>query len=156
MKFHRSLLFLAILLVALSVLLVAPIAMAADANPAGDSLALFLGNVVFPVLAAFLLGLIGVILDKLRKKYNLDISAAVQSSMEQTAKRAIGYVEERAAAAIKNKVTTLTGNEKLDMAVAYVLEAMPRVTPEQAERLVHGVLGETVGAGATGAGSVKW
>lgn len=125
-------------------------------NPVGDAVAGLLTGVVFPVLSALLLGLVGVVLNKVRQKYNLQISQQAQDNLEMLAQRGIAYAEEKASAWAKQGVTKLTGKEKLDTAIAYMMNAAPRVSPEQAEALVHAVLGKVSGAGATGEAGVKW
>lgn len=127
----------------------------AAANPVGDAVAGLLTGVVFPVLSALLLGLVGVVLNKVRQKYNLQISQQAQDNLELLAQRGIAFAEEKAAAWAKQGVTKLTGKEKLDTAIAYMMNAAPRVSSEQAEALVHVVLGKVSGAaGATGEAGV--
>jgi hypothetical protein len=140
-------------LCAVALILAFPCAVLAEgyaANPVGDAVAGFLHAVVFPVLSALLLGLVGVVLNKVRQEYNLNISEAQQQWLEGLARQGISLAEEYAAAMVKERMIKITGKEKLDRAVGHVLSAAPTVPPEVAERLVHSMLGRIPGAGATG------
>lgn len=133
------------------VLILFPCAVLADAgNPVGDAVAGFLDGVVFPVLSALLLGLVGVVLNKIRQEYSINISEAQQQWLEGLARQGVALAEEYAAVMVKERMTKITGREKLDRAVAHVLSGAPTVSPEVAERLVHATLGRIRGAGATG------
>lgn len=135
-----------------------PMVFAADSavqNPVGGAVSGVLTGVVFPVLSALLMGLVGVVLNKIRQKFNLQISQQAQDNLEMLAQKGIAFAEEKAAAWAKEGVTKLTGREKLDTAIAYMMNAAPKVTHEQAENLVHAVLGRVYGAGATGENAVK-
>jgi hypothetical protein len=139
----------------LMLVLCASLAMAIETTPAGEAVVSFLHAVVFPVVSAFLLGMVGIIINKIRVKYNLDISAEQQANLEAYARQGIALAEEKAADFAKRKVATLTGSDKLDVAVAHILTALPKVTPDQADRMVHSVLGKISGIGASGDVAVK-
>lgn len=139
---------------AVSLAAVCPLVYGADTvavNPVGDAVAGILTGVVFPVLSALLLGLVGVVLNKARQKFNLQISAEAQERLENLAYQGITYAEEKAAAAVKSGLTKVTGREKLDIAISHILGAVPSVSPEQAEKIVHSLLARVEGTGATGA-----
>lgn len=123
-------------------------------NPVGDALAHLLSANVFPLIAAALSALVGIVLDKIRKKYNLDISAKHQEQLEAFARQGIALAEEKAAAFLKANATRLTGQNKLDLAISHVIAMSPAITIEQADALVHSVLARTVGTGATGLSTV--
>ena len=133
--------------------LLAPLAaLAAEelaANPVGEAVAGALSGVVFPVLAALFVGLVGLVLEKLRQRYNLQISAAQQQRLEEAARAAVAYAEERAAAAVKANLVKITGREKLDLALAFLLQQTPKLSREQADALVHAALGKSFGLGAS-------
>lgn len=150
MKGIRLLLTLAVFL-----LTALPVFAQEGSNPVGEAVAALLEGVVFPVLSAFLLGLVGVVLNKVRTKYNLNITEKHQQQLERLALQGIAYAEEKAAAAVKSNVTKITGRQKLDLAVAHILAGSPGVSPEAAERLVHSTLGRVFGAGATGKAAVS-
>lgn len=124
-------------------------------NPIGSAVAEFLTTVIFPILGAMVAALVAVILDKLRTKFNIQISNESQAKLEQLARQAVGYVEEKAAARVKARLTGWTRSEKLDLAIAHIISAAPKVTPEQADILVHSVLGRVDGAGATDERAVR-
>lgn len=126
------------------------IAFAAETTPAAEVVLSFLNAVVFPVASAFILGMIGVVVDKIRVKYNLKISQEQEALLETYALQGIALAQEKAAAYAKKKIKILTGSEKLDIAVNHMMSVVPKITPAQADKVVHAVLGKTVGAGATG------
>lgn len=136
----------------LLVLCLVPMLVLADdtVNTVGETVNEFLVGTVFPVIGAFLLALVGILINKIKTKYNLEISAATEEKLLNAAKQGIAYAEEKASSVVKEKVTKLTGKEKLDTAILYVLSVMPEVTPDQAESLVTSVLGSTKDVGATG------
>lgn len=140
--------FLALLFL-LHSLLIATAGFAADPS-VSDGLASVWSGIVVPVLASLLLGLVALVLDKLRRKYNLQISSETQEYLESIAARAIALAEEKGAAYIKAEVKQITGREKLDIAIAHILEAAPKLTREQADNLVHMALARIHNAGATG------
>lgn len=125
-------------------------AIASGAGVVGEAVASLLTGVVFPVLAALLVGLVGVVLNKLRSKYNLDISAATEQRLADLARSGIAYAEEKAAAYAKAELGKITGAQKLDLAIAHILNAAPTVSRQQADVLVHAMLGRAFGPGATG------
>ncbi len=146
----------------LFVLLVIPffpaLALAAEtvaANPVGDAVASLFSGVVVPVLASLLLGLIGVVLNKIRVKTGLQISDTMQQQLERAALAGVAFAEEKAAAAIKSKIQGLTGREKLDLAISHVLASVPKVSREQADIFVHAALGKVSGPGASERLAVK-
>lgn len=122
----------------------------AEDSAVGIAVAGLWSGVVVPVIASLCLGLLGLVLDKLRKKYNLQISSETQAYLGSIAERGIALAEERGAAYIKANVMKITGRDKLDIAIAHVLESAPKVTREQADTLVHAALARLQGAGATG------
>lgn len=123
---------------------------APPANPVGEALAHLFQVDVVPILAALVTTLLGIVLDKLRKKFNLDISEKRQEQLNALAVEAIAIAEEKAAAALKTNATKLTGINKLDQAISYIIARAPRVSIEQADALVHSMLAKTHGVGATG------
>jgi len=142
----------------LLLVLLPSIAFAADvtaANPMGDALGNLLESVVFPILGPFLLGLATLLLNILRKKLNLQISADTEAMLLGQAKNAISYAEEKAADIAKRKVSGWEGPPKLQVAVTHLMASAPKISQESADRLVHAALGMTEGAGATGDKAVK-
>lgn len=138
----------------LTVLQVSVVAAAVDqvalATDYGGILADFLSTVIFPLIGAILLGLVGVVLNKIRQKWNLNISQQNEEIIDDLVKKGLAFAEEKAAAAIKAGVTKYTGNQKADEAIAFVLSQAPHLPIATIEAKVTSWLGLTVGVGATG------
>jgi hypothetical protein len=131
-------------------------AFATETTPtSGEALAAFLSSVIFPVVSAFLVGLVGIILNKVRQKYNVNISMDTQAYLEQLAAQGVARAEELAAQAVKKNYDKFTGREKLNSAMNHILLMAPKITPEKAEALVHAALAKMDGVGATGQWKVK-
>jgi hypothetical protein len=120
----------------------------------GWILAQFLSVVVFPIVAAVILGLVGVVLNKVRKKFNLDISQKQEGLIDDLVRKGIGYAEEKAAAAIKAGVSRYTGNQKIDDALVFVMSQAPHLPVAAVEAKITAWLGLSVGVGATGNNAV--
>ena len=110
----------------------------------------FLGTVVFPVAGSILLGLAGLVINKIKKKYNLSISQQQEEIVDDLMKKGIAYAEERAAAALKSGVTKFSGNQKADEAIAFVMAQAPHLPMATIEAKIISWLGLTTGVGATG------
>jgi len=127
----------------------------AFASESGDAVVNLLNNVVYPILGPLLLGLGTLLLNIIRKKWNLQISADTEAMLLGQAKNAIGYAEELASAYLKEKEIQLTGSEKLNRAIQQLMISAPKISADQAEALIHSALGLVSGAGATGDKAVK-
>ena len=127
----------------------------AFASESGDAIVNLLNNVIYPILGPLLLALGSLLLNIIRKKWNLQISAETEAMLLGQAKNAIGYAEELASARLKEKEVKLTGREKLDSAIQKLMLSAPKISPEQADALIHSALGMVSGAGATGDKAVK-
>ena len=141
-----------------TMLLFSTVAFAEEVAPAltsGDALASFLTSVIFPVLSAFLIGMVGVILNIIRKKYNVQVSQSTQTYLEELAAQGVARAEELAAQAIKKNVDKFTSREKLNSAINHILLSAPKISKEKAEGLVHAALAKMDGVGATGQWKVK-
>lgn len=126
------------------------------APEAGAWIAVLLYNVVFPFVAALLLGLLGLCLNWLRKKFKLEANASQDEMIMQAAQRGIALAEEKAANYAKLKVgAAMEGRQKLDIAIGHVVASCPKVSPEYADQIVHSLLAMTKGAGATGDRTVE-
>ena len=124
---------------------------AADAAPAASSgiMAALLTNTVFPLLTALLLGLASYGLKLFATKYKLQILSDNNDLLMKVAAQGIAYAEEKAATFVDSRVP-LNGNDKLTLAVKYITQALPKLTPDQAQNAVHAVIATIPGAGATG------
>jgi hypothetical protein len=114
----------------------------------GMILSTFFIEVLFPILGAVILALVGIILKKIADKYDMQSLMDQQSIIEDLAISAIGYAEEKAATYAKNR-TKLTGSEKLDIAVGFVLEKTPKVDRHEAKQWIEAMLARLVNVGAT-------
>lgn len=142
------------MLLTLSVLCIAALAIAAEpaaapaVSPAPAALATFLRDSVFPLISAALLGLLAIPLHWLGNKFKIDYLLQKDNAIERLAFQGISLAEEMAAKRVGD-MKTLTGSEKLDVAVSHILAAMPAVSKEQAERIVEALLAQIPGVGAT-------
>jgi hypothetical protein len=106
-----------------------------------------------PLFSAFVLGLLSILLQRLAKKYHLDFLVQNQQLIDGWALKGISYAEEQAAKAMKNS-QTLKGEDKLRLAVAYVIDKMPAVSEDEAKRIIESLLAQIPGLGATKATTV--
>ena len=108
----------------------------------------FLQQTLFPVVTALLMGVVSLFLTKLGAKYGIESLSQKNSVLERLAYQGITKAEELAAQYAGSKMG-LTGQDKLAVAVRYILSAMPKVSEEQAASMVHALLAQTPGVGAT-------
>ena len=131
----------------------AAVAFGADApaatTPAVSPIPAFLQATVFPVLTALLTGVVSLFLTRLGAKYKIEALTKKDNFVEKLAFQGIAYAKEQAAKYAES-TAPLSGDDKLSLAVGYVIKAMPAVSTEQADRLVHSVLAQVAGEGATG------
>lgn len=78
-------------------------------------------------------------------KVKLDQNAAITAAVRQ----GIAYAEEMAAVELRKQGMKLASSQKLELAVATVLQKVPGITQAEATSLVHEQLAQ-VGAGAAG------
>lgn len=109
-----------------------------------------LNQVLFPVFGGFFLALLSLAVKKLSAKLGNDILVQNQQLLEAVALQGLSWAEERAAAALKHKGLTLTGSDKMDMALGHVLSSLPAVPQERARAVIESLLARTVGVGSTG------
>ena len=144
-------------LIVFVLLAIASVCFAADPVAAavtfGDSLSAFLTQTVFPIFTALALGFATWAAQKIGAKFKIEALTKQNNFVTQIAAQGIAFAEEKAANYAKT-VAPLTGNEKLNAAIAYVLQMAPKVTPEQAQSLVTSVLATLPGVGATGPAAV--
>lgn len=149
----------AFLLVLASALVVCSLACAANAaqapiaNPTpSQTLADTLQQSVFPVLGSIVLGLFSWLCTKIGTTFKISSLTNENNLLMQIAAQGVAYVEERAAALVGSKAE-ITSSQKLDMAIAYICQALPKVTADEAQRAATTVLAMIPGIGATGASS---
>jgi len=108
-----------------------------------------LQQTVFPVIGAFLLGLISLALKWVGRKFKLESLVQENNILMDLAHQGITLAEERSAQLMDSRVP-LTGQNKLAIAIGHVLSVMPKVSEERARNIVESMLAQIPGAGATG------
>lgn len=111
----------------------------------------FFVQVVFPVFGAIILVFVSYLIKKIANKYDMEWLLNHQDMSRDMATGAISYVEELVASRIKEGYTyKITGKEKLDMAIIWMMEQMPEIKREEAQAWIESMLGRIEGVGATG------
>jgi hypothetical protein len=118
------------------------------------ALATFLKDTVFPVIGSLLMGFLAVLIKKIADKFHIDALAQKDNFLTQLAFQGITMAEEKAAQLVGSRAA-LTGNEKMDAAIAHILSVMPKISPERARVAVEATLAQIPGIGATGAQSFQ-
>ena len=135
-------------------------ALAADPLPAHvvggtlDVVGPFLQQIVFPVVSALFLALLSIFLNRIGQKYKIEALTKQNSAIEQLAYQGITKAEELAAKYVGSKMQ-FTGDDKLSVAVSHILQFMPTVTEDQAKSMVHSLLAQIPGLGASGDTAVE-
>lgn len=130
--------------------LCATCAFAADqVTNAPQALSAFLNNTVFPLIASLFLGFLTIMLKKLGDKYHIDYLSKKDNLLMKAAEQGVAFAQEQAARLVGSK-SQLTGSQKFDAAVSYILQAMPKVSKEEAEAKATAILAMIPGVGATG------
>lgn len=111
-------------------------------------------NALIAFLFATLTACIPVLTRYMIKKYQLDISNAQAQELDALLVKGAHYAEERAAVAVKTGLPKIASNQKLDMAVSFVVDGMKAAgLPEKGEdalkKLVEARLGYYGDMGAT-------
>jgi hypothetical protein len=120
------------------------------ASPAPAALSGFLRDSLFPVLSALCMGFLIPLINSIGAKWKIEALTQKGNYLERLAYQGITLAEERAAQLVGSKLE-LTGNQKLDIAVSHVLSIMPKISEAQANDMVHAVLAQIPGVGASGA-----
>jgi hypothetical protein len=149
MKRFCSLLFIAGMALMVAVFALPGMALAEDPTFAG-ALAGILSQVVFPLVAAVVMGLVGWAVTWAAKKWKLGFLLESEEYLQRLAFTAVSFVEERAAKMVKESGVSLPGGDKLNMAVARIMAQSPEISQDRAEELVESILARLKGAGATG------
>jgi hypothetical protein len=133
----------------------------ADAVPAaaptvsqfGQALNTFFVQTAFPIFGALVLGFASWALGKLGTKFKIQGLQDKNSFLMQLAGQGVAFAEEKAANFAKS-AQPLTGNDKLNAAIAYMLQNAPKLTEAQAQSLVTSALASIPGVGATSSTTV--
>ncbi|MDQ7799552.1 MAG: hypothetical protein RDU76_11535 [Candidatus Edwardsbacteria bacterium] len=116
--------------------------------PLNESLAGFFQRFVAPILTAFLMGMVSILIGYLSKKFKTDALYQNRELINKIVLGGISYAEEQAYKAIKNN-KKIDGQNKMILAVSFILEQMPSLSADQAERLVESLLAQIKGVGAS-------
>lgn len=128
-------------------------ALAANADTGGvpeagqDAVWEMLDKVVFPIVSAFILSLLSILIHRVSAKYKLDALVTHQDLIEKAALQGISLAEEKAAQYVGTKIN---GEVKLRIAIEQMRGVIPTITYEQARRVIEGMLARIPGVGATG------
>jgi hypothetical protein len=146
-------------LIVLFVLAFATVCFGADSavtindTPFGEALSELLKTTVLPVLGALVLGFISWAAKYVGSRFKIESLLADNNFVTQIAAQGVAFAEEKAANYAK-QAQPLSNNDKLNAAIAYVMQMAPKVSPEQAQSLVTSVLATLPGVGATGNAAV--
>jgi hypothetical protein len=118
-------------------------------SPAPSALVGFLQDTVLPVVAAFVLSVFTLFMQRLGTTYKIQALTDQNSFVFKLAAQGVALAEEQAAR-LAGSVSALSGSDKLSIAVNHILAFFPKLTIDQAKDVVHSVLAQIPGAGATG------
>jgi len=133
------------------------VAIAADQTAAvstgptlGEAVKGVVDNAIIPLVVSLVGALVSLVLVKLKNKYNIELKAETEAWISKQAENAVQMVAEKAAAKLKYEKIKLTGNQKLDTAVAMLVTKVPTISRDQADQYIHAALARIPGLGATG------
>jgi hypothetical protein len=124
-----------------------------NGTPFGEALSTLLTTTVFPILGAMALGFVSWAAKSFGSKFKIDALTADNNFVTNLAAQGVAFAEEKAANYAK-QAQPLSNNDKLNAAIAYVMQMAPKVSPEQAQSLVTSALAMLPGVGATGNAAV--
>ncbi|MDP3012688.1 MAG: phage holin, LLH family [Candidatus Subteraquimicrobiales bacterium] len=116
----------------------------------GEAIKDVINNTIIPLIVALIGSLLSIVLVKLKNKYNIQLSAENEEWIKKQAESAVQAVAEKAAAKLKYEKVNPAKNEKLNMAIAYLISKVPKLTKEQADAYIHAAIARIPGVGATG------
>lgn len=108
-------------------------------------------QLIDPIVAALGVLLAGAVVTlgtRLFQKLGIELDIKREQQLESVARAAVLRVEEIAKAQARKHLADWSGSQKLQAAVTEVVDRLPRVDRDEAERIVHAVL-PTMGMGAT-------
>lgn len=126
-----------------------PAVVLAGDGPLDEALLGFFTNTVMPLIAALVMGLAALALRWLGAKFKTDVFINNKAFIDAAVKDGIGLAEEWAAKKLKNTKNITTGKEKMDIAVASIIDAVPKLTLAKAQVLVDSMLARLPGVGAS-------
>jgi hypothetical protein len=107
-------------------------------------------NAIQPLLVSLVTIAIGIVTTYaakwLKTKTGIELSQAATEEMQNAATTAVLAAEEKGCAA----ATKWAGAQKLNFAVELLMKMVPKITPEQADNLVHSAIAKIPALGASG------
>ena len=119
-------------------------------NELAGLLSQFIQETLFPLISSIVLALLGVLIQKLSKKQHMAWVKENQELIERAVTQGIGYAEEMAENYAKHLSEKVKPNQKMAMAIQYVISRMPEIKKNDARDYIEGMLAQIQGAGATG------
>ena len=101
----------------------------------------FIVQVIFPILGAALMVLLGLAAQKLNQKFKTEIFTRNIHIIEDLAGKAAAYAEEKATVWARER-GKITGQEKADIAIAWLMQRSPELTREQAQQWIEAILSD--------------
>ena len=108
----------------------------------------FVFDYVAEAIASIVVVLAGVLMNKLRTKFNLNIDAQQRAVVEQGLQKAIAYAMAKAGPIARDKLVFQTDSEHVQTAAQYASTAIPaalayfKITPQQLSNMIAARLGE--------------
>lgn len=114
------------------------------------SLALAFQNIVVPVMGSAMSLLLTWILLKTKQHMNIQIKNDTESFLRMKAEEAVQFVSETVAEQIKEASTLkFSKRHKLEAAISRIIDAMPEISEEDAEKYIYAAVARIEGEGAT-------
>ena len=117
---------------------------AAPVSPVQDVL-----TALMQLAALVLAGLVAWAVKLLAAKFKITVSAEQEALVRKIAQDAVFYAEEWAAQKSDLAQKALKAGDQLNAALGYLIERIPGVDREAAQKAIHAALGRTLGLGAS-------
>ena len=113
-------------------------------------LAITVFEVLIPVLASVLTALAAIVLKKLQKKFDVELTAKENESVKTLIRDGIASAEEWAARKANLKDGSVaSGREKAHRVISLVKDVFPKITDNEVAMLIDAEVARTEGLGAT-------
>jgi len=113
-----------------------------------------LNDTVSPILQTAILAGVGFVITRVFKRLGIDINAKKRDQAGSIIMDAIAYAQEETEK-YKKSTGQISPKKKIDYAIEFALNRIPRMSPKEASDLIHAKLGRTPGVGATGERAVE-
>lgn len=84
------------------------------------------GTLIYQVLSIFAAAVVSYVGKRIGDKWGLDAQKVAEETLSKVAERAVAYAEERSEKKFKELQEHLTGNEKLQEALLFIDEVVPK------------------------------